>query len=103
MNLTIVERNRVNFNQNYVFRPLKFELYPQISFSGNSFQGTLIEEEGRLNTVDLLALTSLDYVHFDFAKIMYFFTKQVTLMRRSTVLSLSLQLVDPVPSFRISF
>jgi hypothetical protein len=32
---------------------------------------------------------------FDIANIIYFFTKQATLMRRSTVLNLPLQLVFP--------
>jgi hypothetical protein len=52
---------------------------------------------GRLSTVDLLLLTSLDKLAaFDIANIIYFFTKQVTLMRRSTIISLPLQLVFPV-------
>jgi len=48
---------------------------------------------GRLSTVDLLVLTSLD--EFLFLLIFNRFTKQATLMRRPTVLSLSLQLVFP--------
>jgi hypothetical protein len=39
---------------------------------------------GRLSTVDLLVLTSLDKLVFEL-KIFSFFTKQATLMRRSTV------------------
>ncbi len=46
---------------------------------------------GRLSTIDLLALTSA----FDIANIIYFSTKQGTLMRRPTVMSLLLQLVFP--------
>jgi hypothetical protein len=45
---------------------------------------------------DLLVLTSLDN-----AKIIYFFTKQATLMRRSAVLSLPLQLAFPAELYRI--
>ncbi len=37
---------------------------------------------------------------FDYAKNIYFFTKQATLMRRSTVLSLPVQLVFPGPSHK---
>jgi len=50
---------------------------------------------GRLSTVDLLALTSLDQL-ISILKILFtFVAKQATLMRRSTVLSLPLQLVFP--------
>jgi len=52
-------------------------------------QGSLTERE-RLNTVDLIVLTSLDELLFIFKMLFTFFTKQVTLMRRSTVLSLPL-------------
>ncbi len=68
-------------------------------------QGTLTEGKdqtgnpywsGRLSTVDLLVLTSLDQLIL-LLKILFifFFTKQATLMRRSTVLSLPFQLVFP--------
>jgi hypothetical protein len=57
-------------------------------------QGTLTDGR-RLNTVDLLVLTSLDQVLLKLANIIFYFTKQATLMRRSTVLSLPLQLVFP--------
>jgi len=49
----------------------------------------------RLSTVDLLVLTSLDLLVFKLKIIFSFFTKQATLMRRSTVLSLPPQLVFP--------
>jgi hypothetical protein len=51
---------------------------------------------GRLSTFDLLVLTSLDQLIFKL-KILFFlfFTKQATLMRRSTVLSLPPHLVFP--------
>ncbi len=63
-------------------------------------QGTLTE--GRISTIDLFVLTSLD--HFLLIdSIFYLCYKQVTLIRRSTVLSLalSLQLVFPAPSFTL--
>jgi hypothetical protein len=50
---------------------------------------------GRLSTVDLLILAGI-YLLLDIENIIYFFTQQATLMRRSTVLSLPLQLVFPV-------
>ncbi len=49
---------------------------------------------GGLTTVDLLLLTSLDQLLF-ILNIFTFFTKQTTLMRRSTVLSLPPWLVFP--------
>ncbi len=52
-------------------------------------------DRGRLSTVDLLAPTSLDQRLLIVKTLFPFFTKQTTLMRRSTVLSLSLQLVFP--------
>jgi len=51
---------------------------------------------GRISTVDLLALTSLDKLFFMLKILFNFVTKQATLMRRSTVLSLPHQLVFPV-------
>jgi hypothetical protein len=55
-------------------------------------QGTLTEGEG-LSTVDLLVLTSSDQLLWILPTLFsFFFTKQATLTRRSTVLSLSLQL-----------
>jgi len=53
----------------------------------------------RVNTVDLLVLTSLDQLLFTL-KILFsfFFTKQAPLMRKSIVLSLSLQLLFPAPT-----
>jgi hypothetical protein len=50
---------------------------------------------GRINTVDLLVLTSLDQLTSKSKKCFTFATKQDTLMRRSTVLSHPLQLVFP--------
>ncbi len=48
---------------------------------------------GRLSTVDLLVLNSLYQLSLYWKYYLPFFTKQATLMRRSTVLSLPLQLV----------
>jgi hypothetical protein len=45
--------------------------------------------------VDFLGLTSLDYLVFKLKILFTFITKQATLMWRSNVLSLSLQLVFP--------
>jgi hypothetical protein len=56
--------------------------------------GTLTEV-GRLSTVDLLVLTSLDQVLLILANIISFFTKQATLLKSSNVLSLPIQLVFP--------
>ncbi len=57
----------------------------------NSFnQGKITE-----GTVDLVVLTSLDQLIFKVKIFLTFVTKQATLMRRSTVLSLSLQLLFP--------
>jgi len=50
---------------------------------------------GKLSTVDLLVLTSLVQLLFILKIFFTFFTKQVTLMRRSTVQSLPPQLVFP--------
>ncbi len=50
---------------------------------------------GRLGTVNLLVLTSLDQLLFKLKILWTFFTKQATLMRRSSVLSLPPQLVFP--------
>ncbi len=44
---------------------------------------------GRLSTLDLLVLTSLDQIVYILEILFSFFIKQATLMRRSTVLSLS--------------
>ncbi len=46
---------------------------------------------GRISTVDLLGLTSLDQVLFTLKILFTFFTKQPILNRRSTVLSIPLQ------------
>ncbi len=50
---------------------------------------------GRSSTVHLLVLTGLDQLLLILKKLFTFVTKQVTLMRSSTVLSLSLHLVFP--------
>jgi hypothetical protein len=52
--------------------------------------------KGRLSTVDLLVLTSLDQLLLILPILFSFFTNKATLMRRSTVLSLPLRLVFPV-------
>ncbi len=51
---------------------------------------------GRLSTVDLLVLTVLDQLLFILKMLVTFLTKQATLMRRSTMLSLPSQLAFPV-------
>jgi hypothetical protein len=51
--------------------------------------------KGRLSTVDLLVITSLDKLHLILKTLFTFLQKRATLMRRSTVLSLLLQLVFP--------
>jgi len=56
---------------------------------------------GRLSTVDLIVLTSLDQLVFLIGNIIFFFTKQATLMRRPSVLSLPPQLVFPAASYVI--
>jgi hypothetical protein len=53
---------------------------------------------GRLSTVDLLVLTSLDQLSFISKILTNFFTKQATLIRKPVVLSLSRQLVFPAHS-----
>jgi hypothetical protein len=55
-------------------------------------QGSLTEGEG-LSTVDLLVLTRLDQLLFTLNILLTSFTKQATLMRKSTVLSLPPYLV----------
>jgi hypothetical protein len=54
-----------------------------------------MHRRGRLCTVHLLVLTTLDQLLFILKALFTSFTKQATLMRRSTVLSLPLQLVSP--------
>jgi hypothetical protein len=49
----------------------------------------------RLSAVDLLVLTSLDQLLFIMKILFKCFTKQATVLRRSTVLSLPLKLVFP--------
>ncbi len=53
-------------------------------------QGSLTEG-GRISTVDLLVLTSLDSLLLILKLILFRFYKPSTFMRRSTVLSLPLQ------------
>jgi hypothetical protein len=50
---------------------------------------------GRISTVDLFVLNSLDQLLFTLKLYLSIFTKQPIIMRRSTVLSLPLQLVFP--------
>ncbi len=50
---------------------------------------------GRLSTVDLLVLTSLEKLHFKLKIVFTLFTKQATLIRRPTVPSLPFQQVFP--------
>ncbi len=56
---------------------------------------------GRLSTVDLLVLTSLDRVLFILKILFNFLKKQATLTRRSTVLSLLLKLVFPALALNV--
>jgi hypothetical protein len=64
---------------------------------------------GIQSTVDLLIITNLDQLPLILQTLFTFFTKQATLMRRSTVLSLPLQLGFPAtghenfPSFNLEF
>ncbi len=61
--------------------------------------GILAEGEGSV-TIDILAQTSLDPLIFKLKKLFTLVTKQATLIRRSTVLSLPLQLVFPMFGIR---
>jgi hypothetical protein len=63
---------------------------------GNPYGG------GRLSTIDLLVLTSLDLHVFELKILFIFMTKQATLMRRSTVLSLPPQKGFPDSNKQIS-
>jgi hypothetical protein len=56
--------------------------------------------KGRASTVDLLEKTSSDQLLLILQTFICFLTKQATLMRRSTILSLPLQLVFPGPMHR---
>jgi hypothetical protein len=56
----------------------------------------------RLSTVDLLVLTSLDLLLL-ISRTLFFFTKHGDLIRRSTVLSLPLQLVFPALAIRVNY
>jgi hypothetical protein len=53
----------------------------------------------RFSTFHLLELSSLDQLPLIMKILFTYFTKQAALMRRSTVLSLSLQSVFPVSGF----
>jgi len=55
----------------------------------------------RLSTIDLLVLTSFDQLLLIMQTLFTFFTAQVTLMMRSTVLSLPLQLVFLVSTMKL--
>ncbi len=57
--------------------------------------------KGRLSTIEPLVLTSLYQLIFILKISCSFFTNQVTLMRRSTVLSISLQLEYPALALRV--
>jgi hypothetical protein len=60
---------------------------------------TYMEVEGKLSTIDLLELTSSDELLFILKILPTFVAKEATIMRRSTVLSFSLQLVFPELDF----
>jgi len=60
-----------------------------------SCQGREVLLTGSLSTVDLLVFPSLDQLIFILKLLVSFFTKQATFMRRSTVLSLPIELVFP--------
>jgi hypothetical protein len=60
-----------------------------LSYLRSLDQGTLSERK-RLITVNLLLLTSLNQLFFKLLILFTFLNEQVTLMRRSTVLSLTL-------------
>ena len=55
----------------------------------NTVQGILTE--GEISTVDLLELACLDQLLLIIKTLLTFFTKQVSLIRRSTVLNLPFQ------------
>ncbi len=57
-------------------------------------EGSITERE-KLNTVDLLVLTRLEQLLFILSILVIFLPKQVTLMKRSSVLNFSSQLVFP--------
>ncbi len=61
----------------------------QLVETGNPYR------RGQISTVDLLVLTSFDKLLYILKILFSYFTKQVTPIRRSTVLSLPLQLVFP--------
>ncbi len=58
---------------------------------------------GRINTANLLILTSLDQLLFLMTILFTYVTKQAALLRSSTVLSLPVQLVFPVQSYDAFF
>jgi hypothetical protein len=62
-------------------------------FLDTNHSKTYDREMGRLRTVDLLVLTSLDQLIFMLNILFTFITKLATLMKRSIVLSLPPQLV----------
>ena len=81
----------------------KAKALPQVAFFltytveiifADSRQGTL-KGRGRLSTVALFVITSLDQLLVILKTLFTFFPKQATLMRRSTVQSLPLQLGFP--------
>ncbi len=77
-------------------------ILPHLEFPGPTYKYNLCGHcssarnprwRGRLSTVDLLVLTSLDQLLLMMQTLFTFFTKQATLMRNLTMLSLPLQWV----------
>jgi hypothetical protein len=64
------------------------------SYKVNVYPGKSLQR-GKLSTFELLVLNSLDKLLFELKILLPFFTKQATLMRRSTVLSIPTLLVFP--------
>jgi hypothetical protein len=81
----------------FIVRATGLESFLKQKSKHSTVQGTLTERK-RLGTVDLLVLISLDQVILILANVIFSFTKQATLMRRSTVVSLPVQLVFPALS-----
>ena len=82
----------------FLLKNCKMSLFKsEVPFKGSSSNVTTRNPhwKGRLSTFDLLVLTSLDQFLFYMEHIIYLFTKQATLNRRSMALSLPILIVFP--------
>jgi hypothetical protein len=70
------------------YRVMSKQVYLSPARFNSLIQGSLTKGSRR-STVDLLVLTSLDQLLFVYKILFTFFTKQATLIRMSTVLSLT--------------